>query len=66
MEFPILIQYKEVDGWHIYIAETFPGFYVGSIDKEKARNAIIPSINKLIELDTGVNVGITEDQILII
>lgn len=66
MNFPVLIEYKEVDGWYIYICNDFPGFYVASIDKEKARRDIIPSLNKLIELDTGVNVGITEDQILVV
>lgn len=66
MEFPIPIQYKEVDGWHVYISDSFPGFYVASADKEKARNNIIPSINKLIELDTGIDIGITEEQIVII
>jgi len=66
MNFPIIVQHKEVDGWHVYITEAFPGFYVASIDGEKARNDLVPSINKLIELDTGIDVGITEDQILIV
>jgi len=66
MNFPIVVEHKEVDGWHVYITEAFPGFYVANVDKEKARNDLVPSINQLIELDTGINVGITEDQILII
>ena len=66
MNFPIIVEHNEVDGWHVYITDAFPGFYVASTDEEKARRDIIPSINKLIELDTGVNVGITEDQILIV
>jgi hypothetical protein len=66
MEFPIVIKYREVDGWHVYVSDAFPGFYVASSDKYKARSDLVPSINKLIELDTGVEVGITEDQILII
>jgi len=66
MNFPIIIEHKELDGWHIYITEAFPGFYVANIDNEKARNDLVPSINKLIELDTGIDVGITEDQILIV
>ncbi len=66
MNFPVLIQHKEVDGWHIYICDDFPGFYVASNDKDKARKDVVPSLNKLIELDTGVNVGLTENEILII
>lgn len=66
MDFPVLIQHKEVDGWTIYISNSFPGFYVASQDKDKARKDIVPSLNKLIELDTGVEIGLTEDQILIV
>jgi len=66
MQFPIVINYKISDEWHIYITEAFPGFYVASRDKELARKELVPAINKLIEYDTGVDVGITEDQILII
>jgi len=66
MDFPIIVNHKEVDGWHIYITDAFPGFYVANADKEKARSDLVPSINKLIELDTGINIGITEDQILIV
>ncbi len=66
MNFPVLIHYKEVDEWHIYTCDSFPGFYAASFDKDKARNDIVPSLNKLIELDTGVNVGLTENEILII
>jgi predicted RNase H-like HicB family nuclease len=66
MNFPVLVQHKETDGWHIYICDDFPGFYVASKDKEKARKDIVPSLNKLIELDTGVDIGLTEDQILVV
>ena len=66
MEFPIVVKYSEVDGWHVYVTDAFPGFFVASSDKHKARSDLIPSINKLIELDTGIDVGITEDQILIV
>ena len=66
MDFPVLIQYKEVDGWHIYICDSFPGFYVASTNKDKARKDIVFSLNKLIELDTGVDIGFTEDQILVV
>jgi predicted RNase H-like HicB family nuclease len=66
MNFPIIFEHKEVDGWHVFITDAFPGFYAASKDEEKARNDIIPSLNKLIELDLGINLGITEQQILII
>ena len=66
MTFPIIIEHKEIDGWHVYITDAFPGFYVANVDKEKARSDIVPSINKLIELDTGIDVGITEEQILFV
>ena len=62
----ILIQHKMVDGWHVFITDDFPGFYVASIDKEKAIKDIVPSLNKLIELDLGIDMCITEQQILII
>jgi hypothetical protein len=66
MDFPVVVKYKAVDDWHIYICDSFPGFYVASRNKEKARNDIVPSLNKLIELDTGVDIGLTEDSIIIV
>ena len=48
------------------LSDDFPGFYVASPDEEKARNDIVPVLNKLIKLDLGIELGITEQQILII
>jgi len=50
----IEISYKHIDGWHIFQSREMPGFYVSNRDPKAAFESIGPTIEKLVELDTGV------------
>jgi hypothetical protein len=49
----IALQYKFVEGFHIFFAMDMPGFYVASRDMEKAVANILPSLCTLIKLDAA-------------
>lgn len=51
----IEVSYKHVDGWHIFQSREMPGFYVSNRDPKVAFESIGPTIEKLVELDTGVS-----------
>lgn len=50
----VSIQYKYVEGWHIYQAEDMPGLYIASKDDELARQDVPVAIQKLRKLDAGI------------
>jgi hypothetical protein len=55
------VSYREVDGWHIFQADQMPGFYVSSRDPLKAYEAVGPTIEKLVKLDTGFDVRVAPE-----
>jgi hypothetical protein len=57
----IEVSYKLVDGWHIFEAEQLPGFYVANTDPRKAYDAIGPTLEQLVKLDTGMDCHVAPD-----
>lgn len=49
------VEYKNVDGWHVFSSDELPGLYVASQDAETAYNDVAVAIEKLIELNIGVS-----------
>lgn len=48
------VDYKNVQGWHVFTSEELPGLYVASKDPEKAYDDVAGAIAMLVELDTGI------------
>lgn len=46
------IDYRRIDGWHILQASKFPGLYVANRNRALVCRSLLPSLAKLIELDT--------------
>ncbi|HEX3881989.1 MAG TPA: hypothetical protein VHW66_04975 [Stellaceae bacterium] len=51
----IRVQYRCIDGCHVYTSEDVYGLYVANRDAEKAYDAIAPSLEKLIQLNEGLS-----------
>lgn len=51
----ICVEYKFVDGWHVFASEALPGLYVASQDAKKAFDDVAPSIQMLLKLDEGID-----------
>lgn len=49
------VDYRHVDGWHIFQAVAMPGFYVAHRDPRRAYEAVGPAIEKLVKLDTDID-----------
>lgn len=50
----IEIDYKCVDGWHIFRAKEMPGLYVANRDLNSAYETVGPAIEKLMLLDSNL------------
>lgn len=50
----ICVNYKFVDGWHVFASDDLPGLYVASQDAQKAFADVGPSIQMLLKLDEGL------------
>ena len=50
----IRVNYRFVDGYHIYTSEDVYGLYVANRDATKAYAAVGPSLEKLIQLNEGI------------
>jgi len=51
----IRVNYRFVDGYHIYTSEDVYGLYVANRDATKAYAAVGPSLEKLIQLNEGIS-----------
>lgn len=51
----ICVDYKFVDGWHVFASEGMLGLYVASQDAQKAFDDVGPSIQMLLKLDEGID-----------
>lgn len=58
----IEVTHKVVDGWHIFESEQMPGFYVANRDPKRAYEAVAPTIEKLVKLDTGFDCKALADE----
>ena len=50
----ICVNYKNVDGWHVFMSDDMPGLYVAHQDAKTAYDDLCPAIQTLLELDEGV------------
>lgn len=50
----IRVEYKHVDGYHVFFSERLPGLYVAHTDPERAFNDVPKVIEKLVRLNAGV------------
>lgn len=57
----IRVDYKNVEGWHVFTSEELPGLYVASQDPELAYNDVGTALEKLIELDTGATCRVSPE-----
>ena len=53
------VDYKNVQGWHVFTSEDLPGLYVASQEPEKAYDDVAVAIAALVELDTGITCKVT-------
>jgi hypothetical protein len=51
----IRVNYRFVDGYHIYTSEDVYGLYVAHRDPAQAYSAVAPSLERLIQLNEGIN-----------
>jgi hypothetical protein len=51
----IWVTYRFIDGLHVYTSDDVYGLYVANQDPERAYNAVAPSLQKLINLNEGMN-----------
>jgi hypothetical protein len=52
----ICVNYKCVDGWHVFASDDLPGLYVASQDAKTAFDDVATAIEKLLHLNQGVKV----------
>ena len=57
----IRVDYKFVDGWHVFSSEQIAGLYVASQDPERAYNDVGTSIEKLLKLNEGIECSVTPE-----
>lgn len=50
----IRVNYRFVDGYHLYTSDDVYGLYVASRDPSQAYAAVAPSLEKLIRLNEGI------------
>ena len=51
----ICVNYRNIDGYHVFTSEDVYGLYVASQDPEKAFKGVGPALQKLIRLNEHVN-----------
>ena len=54
----IEVQYRFIDGYHVFTSEDVYGLYVASRNPEKAFGNVQASIEKLIKLNHGVDIEV--------
>jgi len=57
-ESTILVDYRVVDGWHIFTSKQVRGLYVANPDQRLAYEAIGPSIEELLKLNEHVSASV--------
>lgn len=57
----ILVDYKHVDGWHVFSSADMAGLYVASKRAELAFNDVPLAIKKLVKLNSGVDCTVTAE-----
>lgn len=50
----VQVEYKNADDWHVFSSRDLPGLYVASHDPEAAYNDVANAIEKLLQLNEGV------------
>ena len=50
----IRVNYRFMDGYHVYTSEDVYGLYVANRDAQAAYEAVAPSLERLIKLNEGV------------
>jgi hypothetical protein len=58
IEGTILVDYRVVDGWHVFTSKQVRGLYVANPDQRLAYEAVGPSIEKLLELNERVSASV--------
>lgn len=54
----LCVNYKFVDGWHIFASDQLPGLYVASQDARQAFDDVVPSIRMLLKLDEDIDASV--------
>ena len=54
----ITIDYRVIDGWHVFTSADVPGLYVANEDQEVAFDAVGPTIEMLLQLNENVRVEV--------
>lgn len=54
----IRVNYRLIDGYHVYTSDDVYGLYVASQDAAKAYAAVAPSLEKLIKLNEGIDCSV--------
>lgn len=50
----ISVDYKHVDGWHVFSSGDLPGLYVASKDAKEAYEDIPVAVEQLLKLNAGI------------
>jgi len=51
----IRVNYRFIDGYHVYTSDDVYGLYVANRDATRAYAAVAPSLEKLIQLNEGIS-----------
>ncbi|MBR2819847.1 MAG: hypothetical protein IKE60_34575 [Reyranella sp.] len=54
----IMVDYRRVDGWHVFTSDEVPGLYVADEDCKTAYDAVAPSIELLLRENQHINVHV--------
>ena len=57
----IRIDYKHVEGWHVFMSKDIPGLYVASQDAREAYEDVGPTLEKLLKLNAGISCKVTPE-----
>ena len=58
----IRVNYKHVDGWHVFVSDELPGLCVAHKDAKTAYDDLPHSIEELIRLDEGIKVRVEREM----
>jgi hypothetical protein len=50
----IRVDYKHVDGWHVFSSDKIAGLYVASPDPKRAYEDVAVALEKLLRLNLGI------------
>jgi hypothetical protein len=54
----VTVDYRIIDGWHVFTSADVRGLYVANEDQEAAFNAVGPTIETLLQLNENVRVEV--------